>query len=103
MDVVELLPLVLSDRSNQVVDAWDQDLSLGRNELGHWILSAVVNRKEGGKLTDEDQVCHGLVDGSTESTRVEIPVGSRDLDLVVVDTSETVGQIGGLGVKPVVV
>jgi hypothetical protein len=55
------------------------------------------------KLTDEDQVCHGLMDGSTESTRVEIPVGSRDLDLVVVDTSETVGQIGGLGVKPVVV
>jgi hypothetical protein len=55
------------------------------------------------QLTNEDQIGHGLVDGSTESTRVEIPIRSRDLDLVVVDTSETVGQVRGLGVEPVVV
>jgi hypothetical protein len=55
------------------------------------------------QLTNEDQIGHGLVDGSTESTRVEIPIRSRDLDLVVVDTSETVSQVGSLGVEPVVV
>ena len=54
-------------------------------------------------LTNGDQVSHWLVDGSTKDTRVQIGSGSRDPDLVVVDTSETVREARRLGVEPVIV
>jgi hypothetical protein len=66
-------------------------------------LSAIFPTNSVEQLTNEDQIGHWLVDGSTESTRVEIPIRSRDLDLVVVDTSKTVSQVRGLGVEPVIV
>jgi hypothetical protein len=53
--------------------------------------------------TDEYQVGHGLMDRSAESTRMEVSIGSRNFDLVVVDTSKTISQVGGLGVEPVIV
>lgn len=56
-----------------------------------------------GILTDGEQIGHGLVDCSTEDTRVKVSSWTGDLDLVVVDASETVCQARGLGVKPVVV
>lgn len=43
------------------------------------------------------------MDGTAKDTRVEIPVRPRNLDLVIVDTSETISETRGLGVKPVVV
>jgi hypothetical protein len=56
-----------------------------------------------GILTDGEEIGHGLVNCSTEDTRVKVSSWTGDLDLVVVDASETVCQARGLGVKPVVV
>jgi hypothetical protein len=53
--------------------------------------------------TDEYQISHGFMDRSAESTRVKVPIGSGNFDLVVVDTSKTISQVGSLGVEPVVV
>lgn len=55
------------------------------------------------QLTDGEQVGHGLVDGAPKDTGVEVSARSVDSDLVVVDTTQTVGQARSLGVQPVVV
>lgn len=54
-------------------------------------------------LTESDKIRHRFVDGTAKDTRVKIPVRPRNLDLVIVDTSETISETGGLGVKPVIV
>jgi hypothetical protein len=55
------------------------------------------------RLTEQDEISHGLVHGSAKHARVEVTVGTVDADLVVVDTAKTVCQAGVGGVEPVVV
>jgi len=73
--------------SNVVHDAGDEDLALGSDELGE----------------DVGQVRHGLVHSTTKDTRVEITARSLDGNLVVGNSTETVGDAGLAVAQPVVV
>lgn len=105
MNVLELLLLVIGQWSDEVVHAWNQDFALGRDELGHCMSQLCEKSPALRKVehTQDDQVGHRLMNRSAESARVQVTVRSRNLDLVVVYTSETISQVGRLGVQPVVV
>lgn len=118
---LELLALVLGDGGDLFLDTRNEDLARGGNELGHWGgVSANISHGtkveehrplqvqedkgvKGAILTQEDQVGHRLVDRTAKDTRVEVRARTRDADLVVVDTPETVREARSLGVEPVVV
>lgn len=44
VDLLKLGLLVGRDRGNELLDAGDKDLARGRDELGHWWVSAAHNR-----------------------------------------------------------
>lgn len=46
VDVLELFLLIFSQRSNEVVDTWDQDLAFWRDQFGHYS-SACTRLSEG--------------------------------------------------------
>lgn len=76
-----------SQRRNIVHDARDENLALGSNELGENV----------------SQVGHGLVDSASKDTRVKITAGALDGDLVVGNSTKTVGDTGLTVAEPVVV
>ena len=79
--------LAVGEGRDHFVDAGDEDLAGGGDELGH----------------DGHEVCHGFVGGAAEDAGVEVLTGAGDLDGVVVAAAEAVGEAGLLGAEPVVV
>lgn len=106
MDSLKFSSLVVGDRGDEVLDAGNEDLAVRRHKLGHYnhlLVPYALSFFKIFSLTESDKVSHGFVDGTAKDTRVEIPVRTRNLDLVIVDTSETIRETRGLGVKPIVV
>lgn len=52
---------------------------------------------------ESDKICYWFVDGIVKDIRVKIFVRFRNFDFVIVDIFEIISEIGGFGVKLVIV
>lgn len=80
-------PLFLCRRINQSLNARDSDQTTRFYQFREQL----------------DHVCHGLVDHSSVYPRVEVVLGSRNIDAKVGDTSDAIGECWTIGGEPVVV